>query len=137
MPMQKKQKKSLHDHSFCNGQTITPRKLKNNSEYNNSDQKRKAKVLSVFMLKKTIFPRRRERKTIKEKKDKCEEEQVKSVKNPKDIATNDRKGKQKATKQGTEIEKEELDVLQSVAATTKKPLNKDNFICLVNAWQLK
>lgn len=68
MPMQKKQKKSLHDHSFCNGQTITPRKLKNNRKSNNSDQKRKAKVLAVFMLKKRMFPMRKERKTIKKKK---------------------------------------------------------------------
>ena len=41
---------------------------------------------------------------------KCEKQQVTSVKDPKDIAGNDKRGKRKAKQEVTEIEKEEFDI---------------------------
>lgn len=52
---------------------------------------------------------------------------MKSVKDPKDIARNDKRGNWKAAKEVTKIKKEELDVLCFVATATKEPTNRDNF----------
>ena len=52
---------------------------------------------------------------------------MKRVKDSKDIARNDKKGKWKAAKEVTKIKKEELGVLCFVATATKEPTNRDNF----------
>lgn len=52
---------------------------------------------------------------------------MKRVKDSKDIARNDKKGKWKAAKEVTKIKKEELGVLCFVATATKESTNRDNF----------
>lgn len=47
------------------------------------------------------------------------------MKDPKDTAKTDKRGKRKVTKAFTEIEKEELGVLRSVAAATQEQTNRD------------
>ena len=55
------------------------------------------------------------------------------MKDPKDIAKNAKRGKRKATKVFTEIEKEELDVLRSVAVATQELMNREiTLLCLAN-----
>ena len=47
------------------------------------------------------------------------------MKDPKDTAKTDKRGKRKVTKAFTETEKEELGVLRSVAAATQEQTNRD------------
>ena len=110
---------------------IRPRKSKSNfSGSNNSDYEEEIKSFSNDSAEEDDVSKEKREKhvDIKEQKDdKCEKKQVKCVKNPKDIARNGKRGKRKATKEVTEIKKEELDVLRSVAANTIQLTNRDNF----------